>query len=97
MRAEDADRVFILVNIKDKVSIILLVSLEGLLFFYLGVSPSVFHVSVGDYFDLCDSVLEEVVSHLNVAYEIIRICLYCVEFAVIFDEALWKENFTLFG
>lgn len=97
MRAEDADRVFVLVDVKDKVSIVFLISLEGLLLFYLGVSPAIFHVTVGDYFDLGYSVFEEVVSHLKVAYEIIRICLDGVELAVIFNEALRKDDFALFG
>lgn len=97
MRAEDADRVFVLVHVEDKVSIVLLVSLERLLLFYLGVSPAIFHVTVGDYFDLGYSVFEEVVSHLKVAYEVIRICLDCVKFAVIFDETLGKNDFALFG
>lgn len=96
MRTEDADRVFILVDVKNKISIVFLVSLERLLLFYFGVAPAIFHVTVGDYFDLGYSVLEEVVSHLKVADEVIRICLDGVELAVIFDEALRKDDFALF-
>lgn len=97
MRTENADRVFILVDVKHEVSIVILVSLEWLLFFYFGVSPAVFHVSIGDYFDVGDPVLKEMISHLQVAYKVISICLNRVEFAVIFDEGLRKSDFTLFG
>ena len=97
MRAEDAYWVFILVDVEHKVSIVLLVSLKRLLFVYLGVSPAILHVSIGDDFYLGDSFLKKVVSHLKVAYEVIRICLDGVYFAVIFDKALREDDFALFG
>lgn len=96
MRTEDAYWVFILVDVEDKVSIVLFVSLERLFFLDLCVSPAIFHVAIGYDFNLGDSVLKKVVSHFKVAYEIIRTCLDGMYLAVIFDEALRKDDFALF-
>jgi hypothetical protein len=96
MRAEDAYRIFVLVNIKNKVLLDLFISFHLFLSLYLGIAPTIFDISVCDYLNLSNSVFMKMISDFKVSDKVIRLGIYDIDFAVVFDEAIRKEQLSFF-